>query len=188
MTAVVLGYRDDGAVLVAERSDPSIFDKAVIVSPDGAWLTTVGSATSRSDWSEDGGPTDDSDLATARHLLDDEADGQTRSALAASDRNRDPSERDIARWARAAGADTHPGGEELHRFWTKDPEGLAQWATLKSGRWTALYEQLVKHMSPAKARRVASAWFVEVIGYSAGSDQNLVASGKPPRGKVIGPG
>lgn len=111
-----------------------------------------------------------------------------RALLSAFDRATEPSHQDIAGWARGAGADTHPGGEELHHFWTKDPEGLAKWATLKSGRWTALFNHLKKHMSAAKARRVASAWFLEVIGYAAGSDKNRVASGKPPRGKVIGSG
>lgn len=51
----------------------------------------------------------------------------------------------------------------LKRFWTKDPEGLARWAT-RPHPWTALYRQLVKHMPPAPARRVASAWFHEVFG------------------------
>lgn len=113
-----------------------------------------------------------------------------RSLLAAFDRHDDPRSPyvDATGHSRAAGADTHPGGEEWHHYWTKDPEGLGKWATLKEGRWTALYEHLVKHMAPAKARRVASAWFKEVIGYASGSDRNRVASGKPPRGKVIGPG
>jgi hypothetical protein len=55
------------------------------------------------------------------------------------------------------------GDNALKRFWTKDPEGLARWAT-RSHPWTALYRQLVKHMPPARARRVASAWFREVFG------------------------
>lgn len=110
-----------------------------------------------------------------------------RVLLSAFERTGEPSHADIARYARAAGADTHPGGEELHHYWTKG-EGLAKWATLPEGRWTALYNHLKEHMSPAKARRVASAWFVEVVGYAAGSDKNLVHSGKPPRGRVIGPG
>lgn len=105
----------------------------------------------------------------------------------------EPSWEQIEAWAsephtRAAGADTHPGGEALHRYWTKDPEGLAKWATLPKGRWTALYTHLKKHMTASKAKRVASAWFIEVMGYAAGSDKNRVASGKPPRGKRVGPG
>ncbi len=89
---------------------------------------------------------------------------------------------------RAAGHDTHPGDNNLKHYWTKDPEGLAKWATLPEGRWTALYGHLVKHMPPEKAKRIASAWFKEVIGYAPGSDLNLVHAGKPPRGDRIGPG
>lgn len=127
-------------------------------------------------------------MAILRGDADSVVAGSVRSLLAAFDRGGDPSAEDIAVWARAAGADTHPGGEELHRFWTKTPEGLAQWATLPEGRWTALFNHLKKHMPDEKARRVASAWFAEVIGYAPGSDKNRVASGKPPRGKKIGPG
>lgn len=91
-------------------------------------------------------------------------------------------------WTRAAGHDTDVGDNNLKHFWTKDPKGLSQWATLPEGRWTALYGHLVKHMPPEKAKRIASAWFKEVIGYSPGSDLNLVHAGKPPRGDRVGPG
>lgn len=116
--------------------------------------------------------------------------GQARMLLSAFDcvGDREPSFEDIVRYARAAGADTHPGGEQLHLYWTKDPEGLAKWADLPEGRWTALYNHLKHHMNPEMAKRVASAWFIEVFGYAAGSDINRVVSGKPPRGEKIGPG
>jgi hypothetical protein len=127
----------------------------------------------------------DRELVGARGV----AASQARALLSAFTRHpSDAMREEIAGWVRAAGADTHPGGEELHHYWTKDPEGLAKWATLKEGRWTALYEHLKHHMPDWKAKKTASAWFLEVIGYAAGSDQNRVASGKPPRGEKIGPG
>src|ERR1044072_8805159 len=104
--AVIVGYRDDGSVLAADRPDPSIFDKAVIVSPDGAWLTTVGSANLRGGWESDGGPASESDLEAATRMLD-EASGRTvdsgraRSLLSAFDRSVDPSTSDIVGWARS---------------------------------------------------------------------------------------
>lgn len=51
----------------------------------------------------------------------------------------------------------------LKRFWTRDPRGLARWAT-KPHPWTSLYRQLRRHMSNARARRVASQWFHDVFG------------------------
>jgi hypothetical protein len=38
------------------------------------------------------------------------------------------------------------------------------------------------------ADRVTSAWYHEGTGMWAGSDKNRVTHGKPPRGKVVGPG
>lgn len=88
---------------------------------------------------------------------------------------------------RVAGHDTDIGDNNLKHYWTKGP-GLAKWASLPSGRWTALYGHLARYMSPEKAKRVAAAWFHEVVGYWPGADLNLVHAGKPPRGDRIGPG
>lgn len=52
---------------------------------------------------------------------------------------------------------------QLKHYWTKDPEGLAKWAT-HAHPWTALYHHLVKHMPPAMAKRVTSQWFKDVFG------------------------
>ncbi|HTI19967.1 MAG TPA: hypothetical protein VL652_03190, partial [Kutzneria sp.] len=73
-----------------------------------------------------------------------------------------------------------------HHYWTKGP-GLAKWVESPTP-WTTLYHHLLKYMAPGKAKRVTSAWFTEVMGFSSGSDLNRVTHGKPPRGKVVGPG
>jgi peptidoglycan hydrolase-like protein with peptidoglycan-binding domain len=85
--------------------------------------------------------------------------------------------------AAAAGHDVTPGHDQLHHYWTQDPEGLARWNT-----WTELRDQLVEHVGPVKAAVFASAWFKERWGFWSGSDLNRVKNGKPPRGKVVGPG
>jgi hypothetical protein len=46
----------------------------------------------------------------------------------------------------------------------------------------------MKYMRPDEATRTATVWFHEVKGYYPGADLNRVAHGKPPRGKVVGPG
>lgn len=80
------------------------------------------------------------------------------------------------------------GAEQLHQYWTKDPKGLAKWAE-KPHPWTALYHHLLKHMgNPDLAKQTATRWFFDVFHYYPGSDKNRVAHGKPPRGKVVGPG
>ena len=89
-------------------------------------------------------------------------------------------------------ADTNPGdgnADQLHRYWVAGP-GLAKWKT-KPRPWTALYKQLHRPDRIANemmAKATASKWFREVFGYASGSDLHRVNSGKPPRGKVIGPG
>lgn len=90
----------------------------------------------------------------------------------------------------AAGKEASPqdvkNTERLHLYWTKG-EGLAKWA--KSDHpWTELYHHLVKYMSPEKAKRTATVWFHQVMGFYPGSDLNRVTHGQPPRGKVVGPG
>lgn len=79
------------------------------------------------------------------------------------------------------------GAAELHAYWTKDPRGLAQWADAPDP-WTQLFHHLSKFMTPEKAKRTAANWFHDVFGFWPGSDKNRVLHGKPPRGKVIGPG
>jgi len=77
--------------------------------------------------------------------------------------------------------------EQLHHYWTRTPEGLAKWA--KSDHpWTTLYHHLLKYMDEERAKLAASAWFEDVFHFTAGSDLNRVAHGKPPRGHVVGPG
>lgn len=86
----------------------------------------------------------------------------------------DPSRADIAAWARAAGADTHPGDGKLKAYWTKG-EGLAKWIN-EEHRWTALYHHLKKQMPDELARRTAAQWFHDVTGiwpgHQKGSDPN----------------
>lgn len=51
--------------------------------------------------------------------------------------------------------------DELKRYWLG--EGLSKWAT-SAHPWTALYEHLVKHMAPGRAKRTASQWFHDYFG------------------------
>ncbi len=64
-------------------------------------------------------------------------------------------------------ADTKPGDGSLKAYWTKG-EGRAKWVS-KPHPWTALYNELRKHMDPERAKRVASQWFKDVFGYWPGS-------------------
>lgn len=89
--------------------------------------------------------------------------------------------------ARTANPQGQKGAAELHTYWTKDPRGLAQWAS-SPDPWTELYHHLLKYLSPDRAKRTAANWFHDVFHYWPGSDKNRVAHGHPPRGKVIGPG
>jgi len=59
-----------------------------------------------------------------------------------------------------------PGGNDnqLKRYWTKDPRGLAKWAT-KPHPWTALYNHLRKFLGDERAKRVASQWYHDVKGH-----------------------
>jgi hypothetical protein len=90
-------------------------------------------------------------------------------------------EPEAAEWdevARAAGHDTTVGHDELHHFWTRDPEGLAKWRGSPTP-WSTLVAHLTKHVGPEKAKVFASKWFHEVFGYWSGSRK-----GKNP----VGPG
>lgn len=87
-------------------------------------------------------------------------------------------------------ADAKPGdgnAEALHRYWTKNPKGLAKWAETDSP-WTHLYRELLRFLPPEEAKRTATTWFHDVFGFYPGADLNRVTHGKPPRGKVVGPG
>lgn len=77
-------------------------------------------------------------------------------------------------------------GRELHAYWTRG-EGLAKWAESPTP-WTTLHEHLSEFLSGDKLDRTTSQWFHDVKGYWAGSDENRVVHGKPPRGQRVGPG
>jgi hypothetical protein len=79
------------------------------------------------------------------------------------------------------------GAARLHAYWTKDPRGLAQWASAPDP-WTQLYHHLLKFLTPDRAKRTAAQWFHDVFGYWPGSDLNRVTHGHAPRGNKIGPG
>jgi HK97 family phage portal protein len=83
---------------------------------------------------------------------------------------------------RAAGVDTHPGGEQLKHYWLHG-EGAAKWST-----FTELHAHLIKYLSPDMANRTAAEWFHERYGIWPGADLNRVKHGKPPRGHNVGPG
>jgi len=87
----------------------------------------------------------------------------------------------------AAGHDVTPGRDELHHYWTQDPEGLAKWADAPHP-YEALLEHLEHHMGPGMAHRVAADWFHDVFHFWPGSDLNRVTHGHPPRGDRVGPG
>lgn len=76
--------------------------------------------------------------------------------------------------------------ERLRAYWTKG-KGLAKWAETDTP-WTHLYHELLKYMEPELAKKTATVWFHDVFGFYPGSDLNRVTHGKPPRGKVVGPG
>jgi hypothetical protein len=78
------------------------------------------------------------------------------------------------------------GDNQLKRYWIVG-KGLKRWR-FSPHPWTRLRNLLRKHVGPGRAERMASEWFHLVFGYWPGSDLHRVGSGKPPRGKVIGPG
>lgn len=84
-------------------------------------------------------------------------------------------------------AGAHHDDDELHHYWTRDPEGRGKWVESPTP-WTTLVEHLSPKVGPERAKVYASRWFIEVFGYAAGSDKNRVAHGHPPRGKKVGPG
>lgn len=64
----------------------------------------------------------------------------------------------------------------LKWYWTKGP-GLAKWID-NPHPWTALYLHLVKHLSPAVAKRVASQWFHDATGMWPAERKGLNPLGK----------
>lgn len=69
----------------------------------------------------------------------------------------------------AAGVDTSPGvgaSAALNRYWTTG-EGRAKWAD-SPHPWTTLYELLREHMSEAKAKGLATEYYVRVFGHGPG--------------------
>ena len=76
--------------------------------------------------------------------------------------------------------------ERLKRYWLTGP-GAAKWQG-SDHPWTDLYHHLLKYMEPEMAKRTAAQWFHEHFGFWPGSDLNRVTHGKPPKGKVVGPG
>lgn len=68
-----------------------------------------------------------------------------------------------------AGVDTSPGvgaSAELNRYWTSGP-GRAKWAGSPKP-WTTLYNLLRKYMSEAKAKGLATEYYVRVFGHGPG--------------------
>lgn len=78
--------------------------------------------------------------------------------------------------------ETRADHNNLKAYWLTG-EGAGKWAT-----WTELYHHLKKHMVDELAKRTAAEWFHQRYGIWPGSDKNLVAHGKKPRGNVVGPG
>jgi hypothetical protein len=69
--------------------------------------------------------------------------------------------------AAAAGANAG-NANNLKTYWTKNPKGLAQWLHTPHP-WTALYNQIRKHVDPDKAKRIAAQWYHDVLGTWPGS-------------------
>lgn len=76
--------------------------------------------------------------------------------------------------------------QKLHHYWTQG-EGKAKWVASPKP-WTTLVGHLTKFVGLSRAKRMAAQWFHEVFGFWPGADLNRVTHGKPPRGKVVGPG
>jgi hypothetical protein len=70
----------------------------------------------------------------------------------------------------AAGVDTSPGvgaSAALNRYWTVGA-GRAKWAASPKP-WTTLYTLLRKYMSDAKAKGLATSYYVRVFGHGPGT-------------------
>jgi len=62
-----------------------------------------------------------------------------------------------------------PDGSNLKTYWTTGA-GRARWNS-----WTELYQHLLKHLSPDRAKRTASQWFHDVKGFWPGDKRNRSA-------------
>jgi hypothetical protein len=82
--------------------------------------------------------------------------------------------------------DVVPNDEVFKRYWTTG-KGLGEWLG-HPHEWTTLRNHLLKYVGPERADRIAAEWFHLVKGFWPGSDLHRVEHGKPPRGKLIGPG
>jgi hypothetical protein len=78
----------------------------------------------------------------------------------------------------ASATNPKPGSSEneLHTYWTKDPRGLAKWATT-AHPYTNLVQHLTKFIGKERAQRVAAQWFRDVFGVWPGE-----RAGKNPAG------
>lgn len=66
--------------------------------------------------------------------------------------------------------------DALKRYWTRDPRGLAKWAS-KPHPYTSLVRELTEHVGVERAKRIAAQWFRDVFGIWPGE-----RAGKNPRG------
>lgn len=74
-----------------------------------------------------------------------------------------PTEVNMATLKPDAHADPRPGSRGyLKWYWTRGP-GLAKWAT-SAHPFTALRNELIKHVSPTYVNRVVAQWFHDVFG------------------------
>ncbi|GAA2855341.1 hypothetical protein GCM10010472_10780 [Pseudonocardia halophobica] len=104
-------------------------------------------------------------------------DGIDEKALQSAEDDEDPTPEDAAQWAAELGEDRSAADvNALERYW-KHGEGLAKWAG-KAHPWTALYRQLVKHVGPTRAKRIASQWFHDVFGIWPGERKGTNPVGK----------
>lgn len=132
--------------------EPSSLDRRWAVSED-IWADPLDDTPPR--WVTDDLPQFGPDASKGVPLLDDEpvVDPTPRSFATAL----------VDEVLLSRAADLHPGGERLKHYWTRDPEGLAKWAT-HPHPWTALRNHLVKFVGPERADRIASQWFKIVFG------------------------
>lgn len=84
--------------------------------------------------------------------------------------------------AAADGKDSRADRNELKRYWTKDPRGLAKWAK-NAHPWRSLYRHLKRFMKDEMARRVTSQWYHDVLGKWPGQKDGtkVAASDLPPQ-------
>ena len=82
----------------------------------------------------------------------------------------------------------NPTRDQLHRYWTKTPEGLAKWAK-SLHPFTALRRHLSKYIhDPHELDATTAKWHFEVFHQHTGSDAYRLEHGGKIRGKKIGRG